>query len=349
MMSTLSRLSVVLLLYIVTAEKVPTPENVRVISLDMGFVLEWDPPQSTKNKLFNYTAEISGWNNIYEPVCLSSSSLSCDFTDNISIFGTYQLRVQAELHGETSDWVETKHLSVDQITKISAPRVQLRSRKGQTEIDITDPLLKKKNLREVFDNISYLIRFWKNGETKKEELIREQNRVMLPRLEPLVKYCFEVEILYSNNTSQTSNVTCLTNTQSNEVEPWLIAVVLLVSFLVVLVAVVLIFLVVWFGYRGCRIIFPDAELPEDLKRFLSQRSKSSILSTIQESTVKEYFCELRILHKEPNSCLDSQQIEGPIRIQTHKNECCIGANIKQSSEEKSEKIMTTEQSLCLLK
>lgn len=347
-MAVLSCLSVVLLFYTVCvtavlSEKVPAPENVRMISLNMGLVLEWDPPQSTTNTFFYYTAEMKGWN-MYEPVCLSSSSLSCDFTDNVSIFGTYQLRVRAELHGETSDWVETKNVSVDEKTEISAPHVELRSRKGQTEVDITDPPMKKKNLRDVFGNISYLIRFWKNGETKKEELIRQQKRVMLPGLEPLVNYCVEVEILYLNNTSQTSNITCLTNTPSNEVEPWLIAVVLLVSFLVVIVAVDLIFLAVWFGYRGCRIIFPDTDLPEDLKKFLSQRSQSSICSAMQESTpVKEHFCELRILQKEPDSSLDSQQIEGPIRIQTHKNECCIGADVKQNSEEKSEMIITTEQ------
>ncbi|RXN12580.1 interleukin-10 receptor subunit beta-like protein [Labeo rohita] len=203
---------------------------------------------------------------------------------------------------------------------ISAPHVELRSRKGQTEVDITDPPMKKRNLRDVFGNISYLIRFWKNGETKKEELIREQNRVMLPRLEPLVNYCVEVEILYLNKKSQTSNMTCLNNTPSascntpfyvcsDEVEPYMIIVVLVVSFLVVLVAVVMIFLAVWYGYKGCRIMFPDTDLPEDLKKFLSQRSQSSILSAMRENTpVKEHFCELRILHKEPNSSQDNQQI-----------------------------------------
>lgn len=310
----------------------------------MGLVLEWDPPQNTTNNtLLNYTAEMQGWSN-YEPVCRSSSALSCDFTDKVSIFGSYHLRVRAELHGESSDWVETENFSLDKITEISAPHVELRSRKGQTEVDITDPPMKKKNLRHVFGNISYRIRFWKDGETKKEELIREQNRVVLPKLEPLVKYCVEVEILYLTNKSLTSNITCLTNTSSNEVESWLIAVVLLGSFLVVLFAVVLIFLAVWFGYRGCRIIFPDTDLPEDLKKFLSQQLQSSVLWAMQESTpVKEHCCELRILHKEPISSPDNQQIEGPLRIHTYKNECCTGANVKQSSEEKSQMILATEQ------
>ncbi|KAL1268413.1 hypothetical protein QQF64_033776 [Cirrhinus molitorella] len=353
MMAVLSCLSVVLLFYIVCvktvlSEKVPAPENVRAISLNMGLVLKWDPPQSTTNKLFNYTAEMKGWSK-YETVCLSSSSLSCDFTDKVAIFGTYQLRVQAEVHGESSDWVETEELSVDLKTVISAPHVELRSRKGQTEVDITDPPMKRKNLRDVFGNISYLIRFWKKGETKKEEIRREQNRVMLPRLEPLVNYCVEVEILYLKNRSQTSNMTCLMNTPSDKVEPHVIIVVLLVSCLVVSVTVVLIFLAVWYGYKGCKIMFPDTDLPEDLKKFLSQRPQSSIPSTMQESTpVREHFCELRILHKEPNSFQDNQQIEGPIGIQTHKHECCIGADVKKNSEKKTEMInITTEQKLLL--
>lgn len=40
------------------SESVPIPEDVRVTSLDMGLVLEWDPPQNTPDTLFNYTAEI---------------------------------------------------------------------------------------------------------------------------------------------------------------------------------------------------------------------------------------------------------------------------------------------------
>ncbi|XP_073702210.1 cytokine receptor family member b4 [Garra rufa] len=349
MVAVLTCLSVVLLFYIVCVgtEKVPAPENVRVISQNMGLVLKWDPPRSTTNKLFNYTAERKGWST-YKTVCIDSSSLSCDFTDEVSIFGTYHLRVRAEVHGETSDWVETEEFSVDEKTEISAPQVELISRKGQTEVDITDPPMKKKNLRDIFGNISYLIRFWKEGETEKIDLPSEQSRVMLPRLEPLVNYCVKVQILYSNHKSQTSNMTCLTNTASDEVQPHVIIVVLLVSFLVVLVTVVLIFLAVWYGYKGCRFMFPRADLPEDLKKFLSQRSQCSVLSAMQESApVKEHFCELRIVHKEPNSSQDSQQI-GPIGTQAHKNECCIGADVKQNSEENTEMISTTTEQKPLL-
>ncbi|XP_056124442.1 cytokine receptor family member b4 [Rhinichthys klamathensis goyatoka] len=344
-----SCLSVGSLLYIVyvCAESVPIPENVTMTSLDMGLALQWDPPQNTTNQLFNYTAEVKLWRD-YEPVCVCSSSLRCDFTYNVSIFGFYQLRVRTELHGETSDWVETGEFAVDEITEVSAPHVQLSSRKGQTEVDITDPPMRRSTLRDVFTGVSYLIRFWEKGEAEKEELIRDQNRIMLPNLEPLVNYCVEVAVLYNKRTSQFSNTTCVTNSPSSEVEPWLIAVVLLVSLLVVLVAIVLIFLAVWYGYQGCRIIFPDTKLPENLKQFLSQQSQSPILSAMQESTqLKEHFHELRIFHTEPDSSQDKPQMEGS-GIQTEKDESCTGADVTQRSEDRSETASTTSEEQHLL-
>nr|AHJ11133.1 CRFB4 [Ctenopharyngodon idella] len=349
-MTALSGLSALLCFIVyVSTESVPIPEDVRVKSLDMGLVLEWDPPQNTTNKLFNYTAEIKNWRDFYEPICVRSSSLSCDFINNITTFGAYQLRVRTELHGETSDWVETENFKVDEIIEISAPRVELTSRKGQTEVDNTDPPLKKRDLRDVYTHVSYLILYWKKGEAKKEELIRDQTRVMLPNLEPLVNYCVEVAVLYvPNKTSQPSNLTCVTNSSSHEAEPGLIAVVLLVSFLVVLFAVVLIFLAVWYSYKVCRIIFPDPKLPENLKQFLSQQSQSPILSAMQESTqLKEHFNELRIFQMEPDSSQDNQQIEELFRIQTDKDEC-IEADIKHSSEENSEMASTTSEEKHLL-
>ncbi|XDV31305.1 hypothetical protein PO909_034024 [Leuciscus waleckii] len=352
MKSVFSCLSVVSLFYIVCVssvltESVPIPENVTVKSLDMGLVLEWDPPLNTTNQLFNYTAELKAWRD-YEPVCVRSSSLSCDFTNKVSTFGLYQLRVRTELHGETSDWVEIKEFAVDKITEISAPRVELSSRKGQTEVDITDPPMRRRNLRDIFTQVSYLIHFWKEGEAKKEELITDQNRVMLSNLEPLVNYCVEVAVLYNKKTSQFNNMTCVTNSPSSAVEPGFIAAVLLVSFLVVLVSVVLIFLAMWYSHKVCRIIFPDTKLPENLKQFLSQQSQPPILSAMQESTqLKEHFHELRIFQTEPDSSQDKQQMEGS-GIQTEKDECCTGADVTQRSEEKSETASTTSEEQHLL-
>ncbi|TRY54348.1 hypothetical protein DNTS_011114 [Danionella cerebrum] len=301
----------------VISENVPVPENVNLISENMGLLLEWDPPQNTSDVLVNYTAELKGWKAVYEPVCSKSSSLQCDFTNSVAIYGTYQLRVRTELQGDTSDWVETEVFSVDEIkdthqdtsllsevptlsafslpATIGPPHVELRSSKGQTEVDITDPLLKKKNLRDIFGigSIFYLVRFWKKG-AGKEELKTQQNRVILPQLEPLVNYCVEVEIAYmKNKTSRPSNVSCLTNTASNEAQAWFISALFFISCLVVLVSVVMIFLAVWYGYKLYRNIFPNDKLPEVLKQNLVSRCPAALVR--QEFTeTNEPFFELRI-------------------------------------------------------
>ncbi|KAI7808634.1 cytokine receptor family member b4 [Triplophysa rosa] len=328
--SAFSRLSTVLL-YIgfISSEKIPVPGNVRVLSLDMGLQLTWDPPRNITDQLLNYTADLSGWTMDFESVCANISSLSCDFTDHVSTtFGTYRLRVRTELDGETSDWVETEEFGVDKITSISGPHVELKSRKGQTEVHITDPPMKKKNLRDVFGSISYLIRYWKEGEVTKEELIREQNRIMLPSLEPLVSYCVQVAVLCSiNTTSDFSNVTCVTNTASDEVESWFIAVLLLVSFVVVSAAVLLIFLAVWSSYKVCRMIYPDANLPDHLKQYLYERPQSSVLLS---APPKENVHEVRILHEETHN---TQQAERPIRAQHNATDCWTTVDVKERDEE----------------
>ncbi|KAA0716168.1 hypothetical protein E1301_Tti019910 [Triplophysa tibetana] len=211
---------------------------------------------------------------------------------------------------------------------ISGPHVELKSRKGQTEVHITDPPMKMKNLRNVFGSISYLIHYWKEGEETKEELIREQNRIMLPSLEPQVSYCVQVAVLCSTITiSDFSNVTCVTNTASDEVESWFIAVLLLGSFLVVSMTGVLIFLAVWYSYRVFRMIYPDDKLPEPLIEYLCEWPPSSVLLS---APPKENVHEVRILHEETH---DTQQAERPIRAQNNQTDCWTTADIKERDEE----------------
>lgn len=315
----------------ISTEYVPVPDNVRVSSLDLGLQLTWDPPKNITDKLLKYTAELRNWRD-FDAVCINSSSLSCDFTNNVSAFGIYQLRVRTELNGETSEWVETEEFKLDNITEISAPRVELRSRKGKIEVDITDPLMRKKHLRDVYNKVSYLVHYWKEGEvTKKKERKAEQNRFMLLELDPQVNYCVQVavqvQLFLYNKSSHFSNVTCIYNTYSDEVEQWFIAVVLLVSFGVVFIAVVLIFLAVWYTYKVCRMMHPDVKLPEHLKQYLFERPQSSMLLTVPPN---EKVYEVRILHEESQS---TQTTNEPIRVQEKQEDCWMTTDMKQRDEE----------------
>ncbi|XP_073710995.1 cytokine receptor family member b4 isoform X2 [Misgurnus anguillicaudatus] len=311
----------------ISTEYVPVPDNVRVSSLDLGLQLTWDPPKTINDKHFKYTAELRDWKGVFDAVCINTSSLSCDFTDNVTAFGIYHLRVRAELNRETSEWVETGELKLDEITEISAPRVELKSRKGKIEVNITDPPMRKSHLRGVYNKVSYLVHYWKEGEVTKERP-EEQNRFMLSELDPQVNYCVQVAVVFlDNKSSHSSNVTCIYNTYSDEVEQWFIAVVLLVSFGVVFIGVVLVFLAVWYTYKVCRMMHPDVKLPEHLKQYLFERPPSSMLLAVPS---KEKVYEVSILHEESQS---TQRTNEPIRVQEKQEDCWMTADMKQRDEE----------------
>ncbi|KAF4086707.1 hypothetical protein AMELA_G00087400 [Ameiurus melas] len=281
----------------VFTDEVPPPQNLRIKSENLGLVLEWDAPQTTIGKDFRYTAEYKSWN-LFHSVCVNVSSLSCDFTNDVTPFGKYTLRIRTELNGKSSDWIETECEALEIITVIGAPDVRLQSRRGKMEVEITEPALRKSSLKGVYNNISYRIRYWTEGNVKMamEELV-DHSRNMLMNLLPETRYCMEVEIVFNHiKNSLPSNITCEMNTASDEVESWLIAVVLLVSFLVTMITVLLISLVVWFGYRGIRFLHPPAKLPKHFIQYLTERPSSDILLAMQNSAQpKELYHEFSII------------------------------------------------------
>uniref|UniRef100_A0A3B1KGR9 Fibronectin type-III domain-containing protein n=1 Tax=Astyanax mexicanus TaxID=7994 RepID=A0A3B1KGR9_ASTMX len=352
--------------------KVPSPEDVTVISQDMGLILKWNPPKNSTGQNFTYTAEYSGYQPFFLTVCGSTSSLSCDFTDMVSAFGVYDLRVRTEREGNSSDWIVKENISLDKITVISAPGVKLQSRKGEIEVNITGPTLKKSNLEELFNSMSYRIRYWIDGQVEKKELRAEQSRVMLQSLTPNVRYCVQVEILTSSFTEESkekpslpSNHTCILNTENDDVELWLILVVLLGSFVVVLVSVVLVFFACWFSYKGFRFLHPEAKLPEHFKQYLCERPKSSLFLAMQNSPQpEERYHEVSIVQclDDPSALQQLQQAQGSNRTRPYanispkpedgqnrgemlcerehrKNEENAGRSVRQSGEEEMQRLL----------
>ncbi|XP_047671351.1 cytokine receptor family member b4 [Tachysurus fulvidraco] len=299
MISTLIITISICFMSVLTAE-VPMPQNLRVKSENLGFILEWDPPQTSPGKDFRYTAEYKSWN-AFNAVCVNVSSLSCDFTSEVTLYGNYTLRVHTELNGKSSAWMEIKCEPLEKITVIGAPDVKLQSRKGKMEVDITEPVLRKSSLKDAYPTMKYQIRYW--TEENRKELVKlvDQRRVMLLELLPNTRYCMEVKIIMDSKikNSLPSNITCEMNTASDEVASWLIAVVLFVSFLVTLISVLLISMTVWFGYRGIRFLHPRAKIPEHFKQYLTERPSSAMLLAMQNSTQpKEPYHEISIITAE---------------------------------------------------
>ncbi|XP_035249648.1 interleukin-10 receptor subunit beta-like isoform X1 [Anguilla anguilla] len=288
----------------VVLANLPVPKNVRVISINMGVILEWDRPNTSLGNL-TYTAEYRSSDDAgFSTVCRNQTERRCDFTQGIHPFGIYVFQVRAERRGETSRWAKTKEFLPDQETVIGGPTVRLVSREGNLEMDIQDPVMKVKDLIEIYSTVGYNIRYWKEGEEDKATVMndRQQNSLVLIQLEALSRYCVQVQVFIGEfeKTGEFSQATCETTTTDGRVQAWLIALILVVSFVVVSVALPLLFLVVWYFYKGLKILYPTATLPDHLKRYLMEPPHQYIFMAMQNSSQQEeQYQEVSIISESP--------------------------------------------------
>ncbi|KAJ8252959.1 hypothetical protein GJAV_G00207610 [Gymnothorax javanicus] len=284
----------------VVLAKLPIPRNVRVKSVNMGAILEWERPNNSLENL-TYTAEysspVAGY---FSPVCRNLSQLWCDFTQVINPFGNYTFRVRAELRGDTSEWKATRGFLPDQHTLIGGPKLRLVSREGNLEVYIDDPVLKIRDLRQIYSSVGYNITYWKEGEEDKATMMNnmQQNNLVLNRLAPFSLYCVQARVFIADfrKTGDFSQVACHTTTTDGKVEMWMIALVLLMSFLVVSVTLPLLFLGAWYFYRGLKFLYPNANLPEHLKKYLMEPPQHYIFTAMQDSSqLEEQYQEVSII------------------------------------------------------
>uniref|UniRef100_A0A8C9TWI0 Interleukin 10 receptor subunit beta n=1 Tax=Scleropages formosus TaxID=113540 RepID=A0A8C9TWI0_SCLFO len=236
---------------------IPDPANVTVVSYNLGVVLEWDYPHEWHENV-TFTASSSYKAN--KIVCANQTERRCDFTKDVHHFGTYVFKVRAELQGEASRWVNTSDFSADKHTIIGPPGITLYSKDGDMEVELQDPVMRASTLREVYSMVTYNITFWKEGQEEKIKKNTEQTRLMLPNLQPWTNYCVQFVV-----TSNAESPHVLLHSPGN-VEPGVVAVVLVVSFLVTSTCILLTFFTGRVVYRGLRFFYPNAKLPEHFKQ-----------------------------------------------------------------------------------
>ncbi|KAJ8282236.1 hypothetical protein COCON_G00047550 [Conger conger] len=261
-------------------------------------------PQPSPGKL-TYTA---GYKSIwaFRPVCQNQTGQSCVFTERLTNFGLYTFKVRAEFEGRTSQWVNTSEFHIDRDTLIGAPKVSLSSKAGNIRVDIQDPVTRVPDgLRRLYSSVCYNIMYWEESETEKPTLLECQQQIslVLSELKPKVRYCVQAQVSVPSyhKVSNYSAVTCETTTVGRA-ETWLIVVVMMSSLFIVVVTVTLLFLAVWYGYKGIKFMFPKAKLPEDLKQFLIDPPRCDLFLAMQNSSQPEEKCH--------EVCIVSELTEG---------------------------------------
>ncbi|XP_040913718.1 interleukin-10 receptor subunit beta-like isoform X2 [Toxotes jaculatrix] len=268
---------------------VSRPTNVHLTSYNMNLVLRWNSPKGADSNLV-YTTQYKTSVTNYIEGCVNISTLECDFTrlstsvhPSIIEYGKYTGRVRAQLGSESSDWVESDHITLDKDTIIGSPNISLISAGATIEVSITDPVFAVSALRNVYIFASYNITYWKDSQKEKAKYISniQQNRVVLHDLDPWTKYCAQVQINTETNPnpSKPSRTVCEITT-SEEPSPWVAA---LVTFVFMAMAVALVVVAVVYRKSIFHFLCPKDALPQHFKEYLLAPPNSTIYLAMRNS------------------------------------------------------------------
>ncbi|KAM7380943.1 hypothetical protein PAMP_004208 [Pampus punctatissimus] len=260
------------------------PRNVRLTSDNMNLVLRWDSPDGAASDLV-YTTEYKTTVTSYKVGCVNISTPECDFSSRISIspYGKYIGRVRAQSGAESSAWVESNQMLLDNNTIIGSPNVSLFSNGATIEVSIRDPVFATSSLRNVYTFATYNITYWKADKKEKARSHSniQQDRVVLNKLEPWTKYCVQVQINTKTNArpSKPSTVICESTTSAEET-PWVAAVV---TFVVMAMAVALVVVAVVYRKSISHFLCPKDTLPQHFKEYLLAPPNALIYSAMRNS------------------------------------------------------------------
>ncbi|XP_023992382.1 interleukin-10 receptor subunit beta [Salvelinus sp. IW2-2015] len=278
--------------------ELPSPSNIRITSINMELVLEWDPPQNHTGNL-TYRSEYK-WSSIrssYQVVCWDTTALCCDFTSHLNKFGVYTFQVRAEGEGEASHWVETKEFVMDEHTTLGPPSVTLVSSGANIEVSIEDPVLRISEFKEIYNHATFNITYWKEGQEERAKLMNgiQLHKVVL-ELEQWTRYCFQVWVVTQRffKQSQPSNVTCESTAKGKD-RPWVMA---LVIFVVMAVSMPLVVLAFWHCYKVVNFLRPKVKLPGHftvVHDYLLDPQCSSILALQSSPQPDEVYHEVSIM------------------------------------------------------
>ncbi|KAL6101071.1 il10rb [Pungitius sinensis] len=253
------------------------PTNVRLTSYDMNLLLVWDSPKGAASGLV-YTTEYKGYSPEYSVGCVNISSLECDLTrlsKSISEYGKYTGRVRAQLGTQSSAWMESNQITLDQDSIISSPNVTLFSNGAAIEVSITDPVFTISALRKVYHSATYNITYWKDGQKEQARSMSniQQNRVVLSDLDPWTVYCVQVQINIEWKLNPSNPNTAVCESTTTEEAPWVAA---MVTFGIVAVTVALLVVAVVYRKPITHVLCPKDLLPPHFKEYLLAKPNSSM-------------------------------------------------------------------------
>ncbi|KAJ7320533.1 hypothetical protein JRQ81_020044 [Phrynocephalus forsythii] len=266
---------------------VPEPQNLRVHSVMLESVLQWDPPNFHKENLSYRVEHRKDYTNIFTEIFNSTEITECNISD-IPIYVSSILRVRAEFQNDQSNWVYIIFTPIAD-TKISPPAIQVEASQPRAlSVQLTDPYFirngGRSSLKIFYSSVVYRIHIWKKDYSGKQD--RQVNTSytfeIIPGLEPGTTYCVKAQAFIEeyNKSGEWSEPSCVrtTNATSTGINSMLLILLVLILFPCCC-------FVIFRLYRHTKyVFFPSYSLPQHFKEFLNKPSYKSpfIASQIQE-------------------------------------------------------------------
>ncbi|XP_056306217.1 cytokine receptor family member B15 [Danio aesculapii] len=281
--------------------KLAAPQNVKVVSINMGAVVEWtSQDNSIRNMTYTVRYVPCDWGNV-SSVCVKTTELKCDAGVLPFAFGCYIFQVRAEKNGMFSEWAKAPKFIPYQHTIIGPPAVHLVIQNNSLDVTVRAPVLKIGKLSTFFSQVSYTIKHQIEG--IEDESIKkistssdEDVKLSIKGLHPWSRYCVQAKVDPKGlkEGEQYSTPVCVTNVP-----------VLVSCGIAAVVLVPLALLAAWLIYKVYRFLYPKTKLPEHLKNLFvpsfwsaeatqhppHQKEQHDKISTVSEDQQNEELCE----------------------------------------------------------
>ncbi|KAK2850397.1 hypothetical protein Q7C36_009180 [Tachysurus vachellii] len=200
------QLSLLFTMTLTVSASLPAPQQVKMITQDENYMLQWDCNYGQLENPVSFTAEhvyYSDRNNegLYKRVCEGSTECRCDFTHcGLDFHGSFQIRVRAEAGLLRSEWA-TVRFTPDEEVILMPPQVNVTTDKDVLTLTISKLVLSDKM------KLQYRVLYWEKLKPEEKHMeVYASPHVPLSLLKSCTEYCVQVSLLspYANSSNYSS-------------------------------------------------------------------------------------------------------------------------------------------------
>ncbi|XP_055965347.1 interferon alpha/beta receptor 1 [Sorex fumeus] len=282
--------------------KLPPPENVQLEVLNEDYVLKWDYPNDSHEKvtfraqwLSAYIKMLPGhhaekWKKIQD--CENVRTTYCVIPQAVFLKGIHFIRVQASEGNASSFWSEEKKFDTVMQTVILPPVINMKPTDDRSmHISIGSPEDSENKFVDQDYPLIYEIVFWENS-TNAETVYVEKTDFTIDKLKTQTVYCVKARALVEDEKWNLSSV--FSDSQCEETKPETSTENMLVAgvFVVLLIVPALTLVVKIFWKYISFVYFPPHKPPSTINEDLSEQPlKNLLLSTSEEQTERCFIIE----------------------------------------------------------